>query len=112
MVDNAAVVDERFLIEVGKEGQHGRGDRDGEVKGEGGGGVDELHSAVREDGGCEGSDGECDIPQSDRQKGKSPRVKTRAGHIGTPSKKMRATTEGASPSGQPSHRPSSNRGGI
>ena len=68
--------------------------------------MDELYSTAREDGGCEGSDGECDIPQSDREKGKSPRVKTRVGRIGTPSKKM-TSTACASPSGQPSHKPSS-----
>jgi hypothetical protein len=60
MVDDAVVVEERFLIEAGKDRQHGHGD--GEVKGEGVGGRDELHSAAHKDGGCEGSD-ECDIPQ-------------------------------------------------
>jgi hypothetical protein len=35
--------------------------------------VDELHSAAREDGGCEGSDGECDIPQSNRHDGQKPK---------------------------------------
>ena len=105
MVDHVILLKERFLIEAGKDGQHGHGDRDGEVEKEGGSGVDELHSATREDGGCEGNDGECDIPQSCLTS-KSPRVKTRVGSIGTPSKKM-TSTACASLSGQPSHQPSS-----
>ena len=36
--------------------------KNGEVEGEGGGGMDELHNTAREDGRCEGSHGECDIP--------------------------------------------------
>ena len=107
MVNDAIVVEERFLIEAGKDEQHGHGD--GEVEGEGVDGRDELHSAAREDGGCEGSD-ECDIPQS-CMTGKSPRVKTKAGHIGTPSKKLTSTTC-ASPSVQASKQPSSNQRGT
>ena len=34
MVDDAVEVDECFLIEAGKDGQHGHRDRDGEVEGE------------------------------------------------------------------------------
>jgi hypothetical protein len=109
MVDDVVVVEERFLIEAGKDGQHGHGDGDGKVEGEGVGGRDELHSAACEDGGCEGSD-ECDILLS-CMKGKSPRVKTRAGCIGTPSKKMTSTTC-ASSSGQASKQLSSSRGGT
>jgi hypothetical protein len=108
MVDEAIMVEERFLIEALKDGQYGHGD--GEVEGEGGGGVDELHSATCEDGGCEGSDRECDISQSSLT-GKSLRVKTRASCIGTPSKKMTSTAY-ASPSKQISNQPSSSRRGT
>ena len=112
MVDDAIVVEERFLIKARKDGQHGHGDgdRDGKVEREGGGGVDELYSAAREDGGCEGSDGECDIHQSCLP-GKSSRVKTRASHFGTPLKKM-TSIACASPSEQSSHQPGSSRGGT
>jgi hypothetical protein len=103
MMDDAIMVKERFLIKARKNGQHGHGD--GEVEGERGGGVDELHSVTREDGGYEGSDGECDISQSCLT-GKSPRVKTRDGRIGTPSKKM-TSTACASPSRQAINQPSS-----
>jgi hypothetical protein len=109
MLDDAIVVEECFLIEARKDGQHGHGDGDREVEGEGVGGMDELHSATHEDGGCEGSD-ERDIPQSCLT-GKSPRVKTRAGCIGTPLKQMTSTTC-ASPSGQASNQPSNSRGGT
>jgi hypothetical protein len=102
MVDDAIMVGEHFLIKARKDGQHGHRDGDGEVKGERGGGVDELHSAAREDGGCKGSDGECDIHQSCLT-GKSPKVKTRVGRFGTPSKKTTSTVC-ASSSGQASNR--------
>jgi hypothetical protein len=62
------------------------------------------------DGGCEGSDGECDIFQSCLT-GKSARVKTKASHIGTPSKKM-TLTACASSSGQASNQLSYSRGGT
>jgi hypothetical protein len=55
MVDHAVVVEERFLLEARKDGQHVDGDGDGDGHGDGdgegerGGSMDELPRAARED---------------------------------------------------------------
>jgi hypothetical protein len=78
------------------EGRGGGGGGDGEGEGERGGSMDELPRA--------------DTPMSSNQKS-MPRVKVRAGHIVTPSKK-RTSTESASESGQPNIQTTSTEGGT
>jgi hypothetical protein len=71
--------------------------------------VDELPRAAGEDDTCEGYDVDGEISMS-RNRGR-PRVKARAGHIVTPSKK-RTSTESASESGQPSIQRTNTQGGT
>jgi hypothetical protein len=87
MVNHAAMVYEPLFFEV----------QEPHV-GEGGGGVDEVPRVAREDGDGKGQDEQCEISQA--RNCKSLRVKTRATHTVTPSKKM-TFTDCASPSEQP-----------
>jgi hypothetical protein len=103
MVDHSIMVEERFPLEAHKDGQHIDGDGEGERDGS----VDELPRVAREDDTCEGHDVDGEISMS-RNRGR-PRVKARASHIVTPSKK-RISTESASESGQPSKQPTNTRG--
>ena len=119
MVDHVVMVEEHFLLEARKDGQHvdGDGDRDGdghgdgdrEGKGERGGSMDELPRVVHEDDTCEGHDVDGEISIS-RNRGR-PRVKARVGRNVTLSKK-RTSIKSASKSGQPSNQPTSSRGGT
>ena len=88
MVDDFVMVKEHFFLQA-----------PGGQDGEGGGGVDEIPRAAREDRDGEGQDGECEISQS--RKRKSPQVKTKVARTITPSKK-RTSVDCASPSKQAS----------
>jgi hypothetical protein len=121
------VVEELFLLEAHKNGQHVDGDGDGDGHGDGGGDgeghgdgggdgegerggrVDKLPRAAHENNTCEGHDVDGEISMS-RNHGR-PRVKARADHIVTLSKK-RTSIEYAFESGQPSIQATSTRKGI